>query len=517
MEQYDLLLNIAARKEGEDFFTLTISTKEGKSATAKIIQLPWDLVSHAHLPEGAELGTFLYNILVNENCWTIVYDHVVWMEKDYAHGSLLLEIEASEFFQLPWEDIFFSPELLLLKSRFQIVRYLSSPSTIVTRPLKLPIDVLIVSDSKKEIINRLPTEKTLRYFRATKATGISTDRMKKLLSQFEFDIVHVTGMAVFDKTNSCVFFPGIEGEAIKADEFGALLKNCKARFLVLHCTDGLYGALLHFAHLLLHRDGPTILVTAQPYEGFKWITPNDFNDFDNLYIEIVHNTNLAYISPYIPKELRHALLLASGGGDVLSISMQVSRLKNQFANQVLYASHVLERIHMNIVKAESIGDLKRADKLREHLQYLGLYIESNEPEFNKELNYAHETGGMEPLKKIEAINTEFARRLKNIESLTKRVVNCWFRSGDKIIKNDEKLEPNSIYNYDIQIGAALESSILQNATPFPKKGYHYKSNYLAVILKSRNHPGYLICLHHRTKAARSHFQSKHLTKITWQE
>lgn len=462
MEQYDLLLSIAPKNKGEDFFLLTVTTQQGEPVEAKLKHPSWALETHENLPTGSELGAFLYNTLVEQNCWPIVTELLQVMEKNYGYGSFLLEIEAPEFFQLPWEDIFTSPELSSLTKRFRILRYLSASSSIVTRPLKLPIDVLIVSDSNKEILKILPTEDSLRYFRVAKATGVSGDRMKKLMSQFEFDIVHITGKAIFDKTNGSILLPGVEGEAIRAGELLSMLKRCGARFLILHCVDGQYAAFMHFAHLLLHKDGPTILVTSQPSE----LSPLNFDD---AYFAIVHDNNLVSLVHMMPIETHPILLLAEGGGDVLRISMQESRLSNQYENQRLDATHVLDKLFLNANRAEEAGDRKKAEKFREHLKSLDMFIGSAREDVYKELNYDHESGGMEPLKKVEAINTEFAKRLKDMEALTKRVVNCWFRADNKILRSDEKLERNSVYNYEIQIGAALEGSIVQDTVAFPDK------------------------------------------------
>jgi len=454
-----MLITIYNKYPGDEHYILSIKIFDGEEKFVKFI-IPGSGDTES-IPDGAVLGTLLHTTFVDNNLWDLVNDFRISVEKSIKNGAFLLDIKAPKLFQLSWEDIFKAPAFSSFESRVMIIRYLPKPSLVLDKPFKLPVDVLLASDFENSLQTQ-PTEKSLRYFRTHRISGLWGDYLMQLMSRSQFEIVHLVCRAEINKDNSCVLIPGSFGSPVLPSTMVQLLKDCHTRFLILHCTDDNIGALLNFTHMILDDDGPTILVAAEPKENINW-------SFDRVYFDIVHDQYLDRTFHYIPKQMRPALLLASGGAGILKISALVPRLINQYTSYLQNSLNQREILKMKIDKAVKEGDLFEENIFRKRHDKLTDLFVSTQDDINNVYDFYRESGGMEPLKRLEMINSEINKQLKDTEAITKRVVNCWFRSGENDIKSDEKLEKESLYNYDLQIGAAKKSSILQDAIPFPDK------------------------------------------------
>ncbi|MEO5890933.1 MAG: hypothetical protein ABIQ31_11805, partial [Ferruginibacter sp.] len=163
------------------------------------------------------------------------------------------------------------------------------------------------------------------------------------------------------------------------------------------------------------------------------------------------------------------LFLASGATDLLRISTLQSGLSKRVEDKFLFSRNIMDSLYTKMLWTKEKGDLETADQLQEQMKDLDMFLASNRNEVAVAFDYSHESGGMEPLKQIERINEKIGQVLKEAEAVTKRVVNCWFDSGEKKIKGTENLDTDSSYNYNIQIGIAIQESIVQNAIAFPDK------------------------------------------------
>lgn len=464
MEKYDLHLVIGKKLPESGLYPLTVKTAQDKEYTASL-HIPFsDRNFNVQLPAGYDLGLYVKKALIDADLWRLVDECFTSAKFAYSQGALLFEIQATELYPLPWENIFDAPEWTPFSEVFTVVRYLPKPSSVVVIPLQLPIDVLIVADSTKETLEILPTDGSLRYFRANKATGVSASHLRSLLSSLKYDIVHITGRAEFRNNQTSVLFPELCDLEISPGEMLSLLIRCGARLLVLHGINGSYGALLNFAHNILNEDGPTIIVTRQQQIPSPW-------NFDELYLQIVHDQSLDSVLRSIPRDMQLAMLLASGGADVLRISPVAPRLYAKLNNQLQAAIKVQEILSAQVDKVERTGDFGKAEPLKESLHFVDEMIRSLEGEIKPEylLDFTRESGGMEPMKNVAMLSEVFEKWLRDAQTRTKRVVNSSFCYGERKIGREESLTPNTLYNYEIQIGVASENSNVRNAVTIPEQ------------------------------------------------
>jgi hypothetical protein len=465
MENYDLHLIVGKRSSGFEYYPLTVETVQGGKHKVKLhIPALWMENPDEPQPSGWDLGLYLQNALMDSNLWYLVDDLFTLAQSSYTQGSFLVEIRAPELYQLLWENIFDAPELAYLKENFTIVRYLSKPSTVVSSPIKLPLDVLVVADPTNNPLQNLTNEESLKYFSSTRATGLSIDNLRSMLSHLKYDIIHMTGRAESRRNYTSVLFPGLSDLEIVPKDLRSLLKRCGARLLILHGVDENYDALLNFAHNILHADGPTILVVHEALVPDSW-TLND------IYFRIIHDESIdIWMLRSIPQEMQPVLLLASGGADVLRISSQAPRLYAQLESQLQHTKNMRDTLSIKKEKIELPGDAHKAEPLLENLHFIEDTIKSLEEEEKPEdlLDYEHESGGMEPLTKAEKLSTAIEKQLGEAEARTKRVVNSWFRYGERIIDRKERLDPNTSYTYEIQIGVASEKSNVRDAVVIPE-------------------------------------------------
>lgn len=466
MEQYDLHLILGKRRLNQDYYPLTIKVPSGDRHFAKLFIPPYFEGPNAIIPTGVELGANLHKALNESDLWHIFDNCFSAAKSTYSQGSLLFEIKAPEFYPLPWENIFDAPEWTPLSEVFTVVRYLSKPSTVVVTPLYLPVDVLIVSDITEETLQQLPSENTLKYYRATKSIGVSADHLRAMLGKLQYDIVHITGRAEFRDNKDSVFFPGLAESEITPRELRSLLKRCGARFLILHCFDESYGygELLRFAHNIFHAQGPSIAVTYKGLSSDSW-------SFDNLYLDIVHDYSLDSALKYIPKDMKPVLLTAAGGADVLRISPVAPRLHAQLESQLQFAQSARDILAAQKEQLDLIGDLNKAETLLKDLNLFDEVLQEKETLLNEfdSLYYSAESGGMKPMTSVEILRGTLDKRLKAAEARTKRVVNSWFSQDERIIGGEEGLKPNTSYNYEVQIGIASKKSNVRNAVAIPEE------------------------------------------------
>ena len=311
---------------------------------------------------------------------------------------MLIQLKTRKGFSLPWEEML-EDKLYDFAEGFTILRYLPESSSLLDRPFNLPLDLLLVTDDRWEGAQMTPTEDTLRYFRTTKMKNLSGDRLSTVLSQLEFDIAHLSGRAELSGSKSAVFFPGNGEYPIIEDELKNLLLKSKTRLLLLQATDkNSFGPMLHFAHGIQHKDGPSILVIQETNE--KW----GINDLDDFYYSIVHNEPLYKGFTILQKRLHAVLLIAEGGSDILDITTIESALKTEYQRHVAATIEVLNNINLAQQFTPSNPASKKYRDLLKHSESLNRMLDAGFKVVNAPLDYNHESGGMLPLQEIKKIN-----------------------------------------------------------------------------------------------------------------
>lgn len=459
MEAYDILLTIESRP-GKENYLMTIKSQDEKH-TGKLFLPEW-VLDHKQTPSGIDLGSYIFQSIKDIGMWPRLLEWIMNAEKAYYYyPAFFIQLKAEELYRLRWEDIKQFHEFFPL-NKVVVMRYLPEASAIVNLPLQLPVDVLIGSDSSKETLGKLPTNDTQRYFRSTKSIMLNADKLRGLLDQFEYNIVHLTGTAEW-VSNASVFRAGSGAGSLEPGEFLSLLKKSKTRLVILHGIDDSYEAILDFAHRIFDKDGPTILTI---FEKDKIYEPNF--TIDNLYYDIVHDVPIDLIFTRIPLSYQPSLLLAAGGADVLRISQLASGIFLRQEQQFRDAKNVYSLLNQKLAG----GYIKPAmeESVKKDIGHLKLFIDEFERTGGTKqqfLDYTRESGAMVPMTDMEVISSFIDEKLAANEPLVKRVVNCWFRDGNKIIAQNEKLGKNKAYSYQVQIGMASLNSIIKNAVAFP--------------------------------------------------
>ncbi len=466
MKVNDVHIRITKRSSSNIYYPLFIETKSGGRHRTRYT-ISSNNVSSFDFFSGWDLGVYLYEGLTNAGLWHFIEDVVAINNSGNSRGAFLIEITAPELFHLPWEKLFDSPQLNTLSQVFLIHRFVDKPSQVVIKPIQFPLDVLIFSDLNSELVDQLPDNDSLQYYHNTKSVGGLTEQLFNLISSVKFDIVHLIACAEFRNSSTSVLFPANNKTEIKPKDLLLSLRRCGARFLILQCIDDQYGALLNFAHYLLHPNGPSILVLDSNNQTISGSSKHIMN---NIYLDIVHDTTLDYIFQNISSEFRPALFIASGGTDILRISPQGTRLYSQLENQRSKLLHIHDILTLKAERIDPDPDLPQAKLLSKNLRFIEQEIEYLSKEIIPEemLNYAFESGGMMPLTKAEQKSNALEKRLRELSANASRVVNSWFRKDDYVVPQKKNLNPVTKYQFEVQIGVASSISNVQNAISIPE-------------------------------------------------
>jgi hypothetical protein len=474
MESTDVLIIIGKRSAESGYFPLTIETTIEGSHKAKL-----EIDFRLDVPDieisGSHLGLLLYQSFVDSKLWYLIENLYNFVQTSYYKGALLIELDAPELFHLPWEDIFDTPELSFLSDHFTVIRYIDKPSSIVIKPFQYPLNILIYSDTSAENKKVLPTDDSLKYFHTTTIRGGRRGYLKQLLQNLKFQIIHIIAHTELPGSNTSALYFGNEKVEITPRELLQLLKRTGARFLILQCYDFNLGAILNLVHNLLHPDGPAILILKGENIEPQWT-------INEIYMNIVHDITLRYCFEGIPKILSPVLFIASGGSDVLRISLQSPRIYADLESKLQYLKRLKETIPVykkirhpltgSLVKVrgelnnyiESIDysgqDPQKPDPQYQRIKFIDNAIYSIENEIRPAylLDYRHESGALIPLKDAEEINSKIDEYITKIKPYSSRVVNSWFRRGDEILPRNKCLSINTTYIYEIQIGLASKKS-----------------------------------------------------------
>ena len=357
------------------------------------------------------------------------------------------------------EDIFDYPPLSFLSEKLHVTRYLPKASSVVTRPLHLPIDTLILSDESMNITESLPTDAAMRYFRSTQVRGASCEFLRRMLRNMRYDVVHLIRQGgLVGKADKVLRLK--KGElGIDAKELRSLFKRCNARLLILDDLGNAFPDLLELSHRLHHPDGPSIIALQRP------VMQAD-KSINTLYYGIVHDNPIDFIIKELPSDWQVAMLVAQGGSDVLRVSFTASRIEAQVVNQIAEVrsiQHVLEKRQAWESPAE-LEDLKKTLYAVENI--LTDLEESLQPMI--QLDYEHESGGTTPLTDAETFQTAAKERLEQASARVRRVVNTWFAETGRDIPPTENLKPSTWYEFTVQVGVAAERSIVHNAMGLPE-------------------------------------------------
>lgn len=412
-----------------------------------ILRLPL-LETEAALHSGAQLGLALLDAL---SPWKKLID-VKYTE------FLLLEIKSPDLYPLPWEKMFENARSTNWLKGCTVVRYDSRPSGRVAQPFSLPLSVLVASDSSKEVLVELPTEKSLRYFQTTKVNGITNNQLRTLLRGLKFDVVHLCGHAKHSTEHGTTFFVDQNDPRLNDDELRLLLKKCQARLLILHAVGENESAFMTLSHRLMSANGPTIIVTRNLGLPVKW-------EYDQLYLDIVHDTPLNYSFRNIPVSTCVAFFVCEQGQDVLRISPLAQTLHADLSSRIEYLTSITEKLSPGKSPFKLPTDVKLLDiaSTLESIKRSGVVQRS--------FSFTQESAGLEPLKEISQTIRDLQKKIDENESLVKRVVNSWFRKDEQFVKPSQNLEPNTEYKFEIQIGLPSKWSIVQHPPSIPEKEF----------------------------------------------
>jgi len=476
MDAKCLHLVIGRRTQNKAFYPLDVETVESGRHHSELILMPG--VDNLTSLSGKVLGSSLYQSLVKSSLWDLVKSTINNSSADPA--TVLIEIKAPEFFQAPWEQIREEEEFSSLDKRLNIIRFLDKPSTVLIKPLKFPISVLVFSGIRTTNPNLLPTNDVLEYFKSTTFNGGDAGHLEVLLNQAKFDIVHIRARAVWFNDLTSAILSGWDEREIKPESLLRLLKRCGTRLLILQCIENNYRAILNFSHHMIHPDGPAIITILED--------PSMPVTNDDIYFNIAHDNTLDSISGSLPYYLNPALFITSGGADILRISAQVSRVYGEINNKLkilnniknqhrlfIPASEADSESHQKSFEFEPFCPKPKPDHIphphSRELQRVNDMVDSlkNDVLSPENLDFKHERGALIPLSYAETINNEVENQLKKILPYFERVVNTWFKQHDRVLLQTEMLIPETEYSFEITIGVASESSNVKNAIAIPEK------------------------------------------------
>lgn len=350
MEEFDLHLKIGKKRLTDGFYPLTIVKADGEKYRTKL-SIPVEIGDPLILaPSGHDLGSYLDIALGNEGLQSLLFDqnNLILATGPNVQGALLLEICAPDLYGLPWEDVFDYSPWSSLSGTFHVTRYLPRASTVMTKPLHLPIDALILSDELWNTNDCLPTYGAMQYLRSTTVRGPSCEYLRRLLRNMHYDIIHfIRQGGLVDKANKHMRLK--QGElGIDTKELKSLLKRCNARLVVLDVLDDLGNAfsdVLELAHRIHHANGPTIVALQRP------VLPAD-SSIDTIYYGIVHDEPIDSVIKELPSDWRVAMWSAQGGADVLSVSFTAPRIAARIAIQVAEAKNIKDVLEKKLYRED---------------------------------------------------------------------------------------------------------------------------------------------------------------------
>jgi len=479
MDANEVHIVIRRKSPNKSFYPLIVETiQSGKQNARFLIPPGFDDLSGL---DGKILGSALYQSLADSFLWDLVKN--TWINTSTNTVTLLLEIKAPELFRAPWEQISEAKEFSLFPKRLNIIRFLDKPSSVVARPLRFPISILVFSGIRSPHPDLLPDNDILRYYKATTCDGGEAAYLKALMHQAKFDIVHLRTRAELLNDNTSAILPGWDDTDIRPGNFLQILKRCGTRFLILQCTESNYGAILNFSHRLLNPEGPAILTLLETPSIPSW--PNNA-----IFFDIAHDHPLDFIKGNLPNSLNPVLFITSGGGDILRISPQVSRIYEEINSKLKILNSIKDK-HLHFIPG---SDKKTEPHTRSsEYEHFGPTLPPDQslikPPRSQELiliddaintlqnevvspgllDFRHEQGAMDPLSYAETLNSVVENQMKKLLPYFERVVNTWFKKDDKILLKNEKLTKDTEYNYEVSIGVASDLSNVMEAVAIPEK------------------------------------------------
>ena len=280
-------------------------------------------------------------------------------------------------------------------------------------------------------------------------------------------------------------------ERLEADKLQYLLAMARTRLLILHVPPEDMALASELASELVSRGLPAVLVVAG--------TDQDAIDeyYTNLYAGIIHNTWLTEAArpPGGTEDLLEVeLIVCRAGRHILtfhewleSLRMRYRSAREAMSDRFKMLEQLRDRAAATMHEAQRTAMQPRMQAAEERTELLAEEIERNQSVFESDLDWAHESGGAEPLSRIAGTVRELEEETRSLESLypeleqqldeearhAPRVLNAGFADPEarKVLGEDVGLIAESSYDLLVDVGPVWDKipSLVTGHAEFPSE------------------------------------------------